>query len=429
MILALLCAAAAITEAPAPLLVADVDIELEGRQETAESSILRMMNTRVGAPLDPEVLAHDLTRLRATLALADVSAEVDDVGDGDGALVIVHLRDRFALLPVFSLRRGGGRTTTRVGMSDRNLFGRILTLQAELQSATSIPFSDLSRIGSLVALVAPRVNGSPLTTALLWRREFLDFSGWDPSGAAAVVYDRTRHSIQAEARLELSDLAMLSLSATGVRDSYGLDGSSPSVAPVPVRGRTGLLAAELVLGLLDDRVTTLEGLELRLRVERAQQGVLSDFSFGTASAFLRWFTLTRGGDNFGLLLSAQTTSARTDSNLLRAGGLTEIRGFPDAYFLGQHLLRANAEYRLQLLRTDILVPMATQAAGFVDLGHVSGRAEAVAGLAYQGPIVSTGAGLRFILLPITRAILRVDLGMGLYPRRTFDVSLGGQQFF
>ena len=82
-----------------------------------------------------------------------------------------------------------------------------------------------------------------------------------------------------------------------------------------------------------------------------------------------------------------------------------------------------------MLRTEAVIPAVTQAAGFVDGGWVAGRADAVGGLDYSGPIASVGAGLRIILLPITRAVARVDVAVGMYPRRTLDVSVGGQQFF
>ena len=32
-------------------------------------------------------------------------------------------------------------------------------------------------------------------------------------------------------------------------------------------------------------------------------------------------------------------------------------------------------------------------------------------------------------IPFARAVGRIDVAMGMYPERTFDVSLGGQQFF
>ena len=80
-------------------------------------------------------------------------------------------------------------------------------------------------------------------------------------------------------------------------------------------------------------------------------------------------------------------------------------------------------------RGNLLVPFIGQVAAFADGGYVAGRRGAVAGLDYQGPILSAGAGVRGIPVPFARAVGRVDAAFSLLPRRTFDVSFSGQQFF
>ncbi|MFL5248816.1 MAG: hypothetical protein ACJ79V_13410, partial [Myxococcales bacterium] len=66
---------------------------------------------------------------------------------------------------------------------------------------------------------------------------------------------------------------------------------------------------------------------------------------------------------------------------------------------------------------------------FVDFGWIGDRANAVAGIPYTGPVASAGIGLRWIPIPFARAVGRIDVAMGMYPERRFDISLGGQQFF
>jgi hypothetical protein len=44
-------------------------------------------------------------------------------------------------------------------------------------------------------------------------------------------------------------------------------------------------------------------------------------------------------------------------------------------------------------------------------------------------VASAGIGLRWIPIPFARAVGRIDVAMGMYPERRFDISLGGQQFF
>ena len=66
MIAALLCAAAA---AAGPPVLSGIDVTLEGGGSTAQSAILRMMNTSPGQLLNPETLEHDLSRLASVYDL------------------------------------------------------------------------------------------------------------------------------------------------------------------------------------------------------------------------------------------------------------------------------------------------------------------------------------------------------------------------
>ena len=70
-----------------------------------------------------------------------------------------------------------------------------------------------------------------------------------------------------------------------------------------------------------------------------------------------------------------------------------------------------------------------QIAAFADGGYVGRRSGSIAGLDYEGAILSIGAGVRAIPVPFARAVGRIDVAAGLAPRRTIDVSFSGQQFF
>ena len=149
----------------------------------------------------------------------------------------------------------------------------------------------------------------------------------------------------------------------------------------------------------------------------------------SASAIARGFFVPREGQNFCAQLTLLGTTGRSDSFLFRAGGLREIRGFADAFFEGQLLALLNLEHRVDFWRPAFIVPAIAQIAVFTDSGVVARRADAVAGAGYEGPIASVGFGGRYIPVPLSHAVGRLDFAVGLVPRRTFDISLSGQQFF
>ena len=169
---------------------------------------------------------------------------------------------------------------------------------------------------------------------------------------------------------------------------------------------------------------------MELSAARAVRGLLwSDLDATSFALTVRSFWVPAPGRNLCAQVVARSTTGRSDALLFRAGGLREIRGFPDAFFQGQQMVHGNLELRADVLRTRILVPAIGQIATFTDFGWVASRADAVAGLPYTGPVASVGVGVRWIPIPFARAVGRLDVAMGVYPERRVDVSLGGQQFF
>src|SRR5258706_12438998 len=92
-----------------------VDVDLGGVGHTKANAVRRLMTTRDGTLLDEETLRRDVARLRSTGILYDV--EERTFAGQNGARVAVSLKDRWTLLPMFGLRRGGGRAPGRAGVS------------------------------------------------------------------------------------------------------------------------------------------------------------------------------------------------------------------------------------------------------------------------------------------------------------------------
>ena len=422
-LLALLLAAAPLVER--------VDVDLSGVKHTRANAVRRLMTTRTGTLLDEETLRRDLARLRSTGILYDV--EEHTVPAPDGARVELSLKDRWTLLPVFGLRRGGGRTAARVGLSDHNAFGQLFSLYGEVTSNAQVPFISNGpddRLGSYVYARVPRAFGSRFTPGVYWTREFLGYSRFGPDAQPTFIYERQRHELRIEGRYELTDLVAATAGVTLSRDRFSQSTFSPSVGELPARGDGTWVVAGAQIGTIEEELSRVRGTQLELTAARALPGVLgSDLSATSFTATLRSFAVPAPDVNLCGQLVARATTGRSDAVLFRAGGLREIRGFPDAYFLAQQLVHGNLEARADVLRPRFIVPAIGQVAAFADLGWVGSRADAVAGLPYSGPVASVGGGVRWIPIPFARAVARLDVAMGVYPQRRVDVSLGGQQFF
>lgn len=385
----------------AAALVTRLDVVLSGSGWTAPEAVRRLVATRAGALYDPSELDRDLARLRTLGILYDVDARVD------GSRVEIDARDRWSLMPVLGLRHGGGRTTARAGVTDHNAFGELITLYGEVTSNADVPFLGGDRLGSLVYAEVPRLFGTRLTPYASWTREFIGFDAF----GTGLQFERSRYAVRGELRYELTSLVTVMAGAEGRKDRFEHD-AAPSTDTLSA-------LAGFTLGYVEDLLSQQRGKELKITVEQADTGEFS------ATAQARAY-FVEGRHNLCLQLVAQSTTGTSESFMFHAGGLKEIRGFADAYFAGAFLARANTEWRQDLAKIG---PVIGQIAAFADGGWVGSRSGAVSGLDYTGPIVSTGVGLRGVLIPIARAVGRLDFATGLVPRRTFDISFSGQQFF
>lgn len=403
--------------------ISAIDVRISGMELTSPDAVRRLMEARPGAPFDSGQLEADLARLRTLGILYDVEASAED--GPAGKRIEVRAKDRWSLVPVLGIRRGGGRTSSRVGVTDHNVFGNLFTFYAELTSNAEIPFwskSSADQVGNYVYLEVPRLFGTRLTPKISWLRDFSDFATFQRDAGPSYVYDRSRLDYRLELRFEIVPLVTLLGGAAWRRDAFGTSDVSPNPGAPPTRAENTSAIAGVTLGQIEEGVSLLRGTELSLTAELGTAA-------STGTVQLRSFTVPWTGHNLCLQLTAQRTTGRGDAFLLRAGGQREIRGFLDAYFFGQQLLRANVEWRFDFLRTHLFVPVIGQLAAFSDLGWVSRRADAVAGLPYEGPIVSAGVGVRGIPIPFARAVGRIDVATSVWPIRRFDVSFSGQQFF
>lgn len=419
------------TNSALPNRVATLEIEVDGSGMTEPESVARLMETKVGGELDPAVLELDLARLRATSVLFDTRVEVEPRPDGEH--VTLKASDKWSLVPFLSFKRGGARTTAKLGAWDNDLLGRLITLSAEITSNADVPFlarKSSDRIGHLVFLNVPRVAGLPLTPYVGWSRQYVDFARWNGQGAVVQVYDRARQVVEGSLRWDLrGDLALIS-GVAWTRDRHTQSSRSPTPGALPID--VDLVAGTLALqwGLIDENLTRFRGHQLTLQLEAAPGGTYgSTYGYATATLDVKQFWIPRERHTLAVRAVLAATSGASDSTLLRAGGQGEIRGFEDSYFVGAQLARTNVEYRVEVGALDVPFRTRWQVVSHVDAGLVRKREGAVAGLDYTGPVLGVGSGVRITIVPIAKSVGRIDAAFGLWPRPAFDIVLGTQQFF
>lgn len=411
--------------------VASIDVVIKGAQRTNADAVKRLMTTREGRPLSARTLERDLARLRGTQMIYDTEARIEM--SPAGPRVMIELRDKHAFFVYAGVRRGGARTISRVGLSDGDFLRRLVRVWGEINSGADVPFvakSSADKIGTGLHAVWPRLLGSRLTPSLDWDRTFFDFAALDRDGSVGLVYDRDRTQIGGALRWEITDLLSVAMTTTTYADHYHLDTRSLVEGTVPRSGRTTSIGGEVAFGQVTEWLSRYEGWQVAAGGDLAARGALgSDFNVLSGYLTVKSLWVLSPLHNTGMQVVAAGTNGRGDAHLLKAGGLYEIRGFRDATFFSQQLVRANVEHRIQFWEPRWPLHAVAQVVGFVDGGYTGSRADAVAGLPYQGAILSAGAGLRCNVVPLARAIGRVDFAFAMHPLARFDLAFGVQQFF
>lgn len=399
-------------------------IEVVGTRTDADV-VLRLLDTRVGAPFEPDVWETDLQRLRNTEQFYDVRGEVRK--DGDARHLSVHARNKFSLIPIFKYKQGGGTSLTTVGAYEVNLFDRLLEAGAQYENMDGNhggvawfrhPYL-LSRRNHFGAELYVHTLGVPLLSL---------------AGEEQAYFDNEERRFNMRLLREWTSGVRYGAGLSIHTNDFVIDNSTPEraqrnaafLANRSLRsGRTVSLQPRAVFGRVDRNEFHVQGSEWTLHAELAHAAIGSEFDF--ARAELRWLGAWLPTRDWNVAAQAQlgTKSGHEVQHKFYIGGLDTLRGFLDGQFRGDHFWLVNAELRPTLWRSPLAV---LQGNIFMDLAKTWDE-QSFSSAGFEQPFVSGGAGLRVILPRVYRAVLRFDVARTYAPVKQTGIALGLQQFF
>ncbi|MCB9740392.1 MAG: hypothetical protein H6747_14110 [Deltaproteobacteria bacterium] len=427
-------------------------ITLAGLQRTRPTVIRRELVVAEGRPLRQEALRESVRRLRnlgifrrvdvavqpepRAPTATDASMTTDATAlpaTATRCTVALSFDEKWTLLPIFSLGRGGAITFLTVGVQDIHLLGRLLTLEAFWQN-----FGGVNSAGLVFA--NPRLADRRIHLGLsigLLRRNRGRFDGSSPAApsdrAALPPYSRHRWQVG----VDLADLRRPErtwrASLWWIDDRFDtalLDSPLADDARahgVPARRRWIALGLGGRLGRVDydDYLERGAMLDVGLLGGVAAPG----FPAPAGDAFLRG-TLTaklallpRKRINVVGRVALMAIDHVVEELGVYVGGLDGVRGLPDSRFLGRVGAVANLEVRTSLLHDRWL---ALQNATFCDVGQAADRPAA---LFAEAVPFACGTGVRVILPTVARFVARADVAWAPIERGGWLISFGAQQAF
>jgi hypothetical protein len=407
-------------------------LRFRGLSRTRRLRLLHHMDTEVGEKIDWGVLAEDLRRLRNLELFTTLVLYVRPRGD-DAVDLLLHLEDKWSLLPYFNFVRGGGSYQIVCGVYDVNVLGAMFMLDANF-----IVF-DGQPAGILYGRV-PRVAGLPLelgadggisrairTTywmrTLPWQTFSLD-SRW----------------INLLAETEPVPWLRLMLWQKFLWRKVSFAKETAYAVHLPPGGRRAETGVMLSLGKVTYQNYLMHGLKLTLWGTGSFEALGSDTHFLRISWDARGYYRfgPRGGNLAGRLHGGYMTGG-TLFDEFALGSFSGLRGFQYAQFVGRAFVAGSLEYRTGLLPLRFPIvskihrvfrgkTLRLQGVVFTEMGSIVGSRHFSTPESGQ-MLLSVGAGFRGIFVPFYKAVLRVDACYTLEPFRAFDLMIATQQAF
>jgi hypothetical protein len=406
-------------------------IRFAGLKRTYRSRLLDYMDTESGKPFDRHVFTEDLRRIGNLELFRDIGVYYRKL---DGRIdLLIHLIDKWSLLPYFNFVRGGGSYQIVFGVYDVNVLGAMFMLDANF-----VVFDDLPA-GMLYGRI-PRVAGLPLelgadggvsrairtTYASLTRpwQTYLVDSRWFNLTAQSEPVPWLRVMIWQKFLWRKVEFAKL----------------TPARVTLPPGGRRIETGAMVSLGKVTYRNYMMHGLKLSVWGAGASTSLGSDITYlrvsWDARGYYRFGPV--GGNLAGRLHGGYMTNG-TLFDQFALGSFSGLRGFQYAQFVGTAFVAGSLEYRTGLLPLHFPIvaklhdvfegkTLRMQGVVFTEMGSVSGSPNH--GTIESGDLLwSVGAGFRGIFVPFYKAVLRVDACYTLRPFRAFDLMISTQQAF
>lgn len=373
------------------------EIRIRGLVETPESTVIRLLASKVGEPYTEETEDHDRRYLDRLGLFAAVQA--DPVVVGDEVFLTLSIRElpNFVPFPKLTISDTNG-TSGGMGVRMANLLGRTLSLSGSFRLGGATHAD--------VSLETP----------------------WRPPGEQSygVHYDyrdrRDKHDIhrenshELELRLGVNLHSDWMLSARGGYLSFGSDTPGITLSPTN-RDHTPHLGAVLEYDHLDSASVPRNGWRGIFDVTQNGGFLGGDGDFVTAQFDLRRYQSLAHRHGLVLFTFASLQSGRVGGDLpvyrdFHIGGTNTVRGWESGARQGKNQFINTVEYRYDLLHPRLFrvrkysLYYGLQLAAFADLGTAWNEG----GDFTRNVIAGGGVGIRF-LVPFLD-VIRLDFGFG-----------------
>jgi len=390
----------------------------QGNKRTTESTILKIADLEIGDSISDSILSRANQRLLKTELFTSCSTYITDT-----STVAFEIVEKWAIIPFISFQGNGNEFALfNTGLYDANFLGKAAVIGGDYTylygTHSGHIFGMKDNIGSHNLKITGRIRNQN------------GINRWfDSTGAIEAGFLVNRKQIFLSAELPIDDKLTLSFSSTVLKDSlsesigkinfdslnsdhdYHFSGKNSAIVPnIAVRYSNFTYKA-----------ITYSGWGAKAGYARAFESEQDGYnSFSIAG---QWYKELPLQSNFCINAELFGADGHGLTNLFYVGGMNGVRGFPDSFFRGKGLAKANVEYRIPSLNTKWIT---LQHVFFTDYALVSPR---LSELDKAVSIGSGGLGIRIMSPKVYSFMIRFDYGWGLTPLKKQAVSFGTTHYF
>ncbi len=394
------------------------EIVIQDNKKTKTAYIIKIIDLKVGQPLDSVLMNSDMIRLKREAPIAHAYYQVFEIEDG--YKVVYGIQENFTIIPYFNFyTTDKDEVAYRAGVTEFNTLGRGIALGIFYQN----DIFDSYGISIRAPYIVNKYWGISINIQSLTTEEPVFFN----NQVAQYKYNNTSYTAGLLHQFNLNHRAEVAYS-TFTEDYRYLRGATSNDIPRELEVDKHLIKLIYEYNGVASYYQYHEGFKSNFNIQYVES---SDSSLPSFTIWRNDFTyFHRVGDRGNWATRLRIGFSTNDESPFAPFAVDNnlnIRGVGNVIDRGTGAVVLNTEFRYSFIDKDWFV---LQGNTFIDIGSWRNPGGAISDFGdSQNLRIYPGLGMRFIHKRIFNTIFRIDYGVGITPDATKGFVFGIGQYF
>ncbi|CAL2108114.1 conserved hypothetical protein [Tenacibaculum sp. 190524A02b] len=396
-----------------------LDVKIKGIKKTKESTILKLLETQKGKPLDSLKIAEDIIRLKRLPAVSYAYYQVFNSSENLYD-VVINIEENFTIIPEFNFwTTTNKRLAYKIGLYDYNFLGRNITIGGFYQQNGFHSYG--------INFKAPTLFSKHFGIAINHQNWSSEEPLYFDDKSANYKYQNISYEFLALCQLDFKNNIAFGINFFKEKYDY-LSGHTADNVPQKLNINKKLLKFVYTYDGLDYFYHYVEGFKSQFYGQYVTSKIAYQDNFLVAwNDFFYYKRIGKKGNWANRLRMGLSTNENSPFAPFALDNNINLRGVGILVDRGTGSIVLNTEYRYTFIDKKWFV---LQGNVFTDVGSWRKPGGALSDFIKSENIgVYSGIGLRFINKKIFNAVFRIDYGHGLTKNSSRGFVFGVGQYF